>query len=101
MPTPDLPLRLPFDALDRRPVAAVEPSLLFWALAREPFPLLEALALFDRGLLALFELFDRALLALFAPADRELPDDPELFAVREPPEDREAPAVLLFEAFAL
>ena len=62
-------------------------------------PLREAPALFDPGLLALF---DCELLAeRVAPEVRELPDERELLAVLEPPEDREAPAVLLFEAFAV
>jgi hypothetical protein len=48
---------------------------------------LEPLALLARGLFALFE--------------PELPVERELLAVLEPPEDRDALAVLLFEAFEL
>jgi len=83
---PDLPLRLPFDAAVWRAADAVVPSPLLraalapwravlWLLERELFPLP------DREL---FALFDRDLLAVLAPLD-----------------DLEAPAVLLFEVFAL
>jgi hypothetical protein len=80
-----------------------------WLLEREPW-LLERrlLEVFGRELLALREPDERELLAAREPdEDEPEPEEPEPFAerelreVREAPDDLEAPAVLLFDVFAL